>query len=230
MKGRKNEKMLEVWQSRVAKQNKTIRSDLLMKHDATKGRRERFWIWLLCLVVINAVLSSNIPQQTGANELLLGIVVEGEAEKKPIWPWQQVWRVKKWAYAKYKACQTHYRRAKRASQLAQMALSGLMPLAQVVDWLTAKQVCYKLGALPVLYILFETLEVRQIINRHCPSKAEVAHGTVALVLVLNRLLLPLPLSQISDWVKLCWSHCLASPPASSTMTDWGGPWMRCTRS
>jgi transposase len=84
--------------------------------------------------------------------------------------------------------------------VAQLALAGMMPLAQVVDALTAKQMRYKLGALPVLYALFETLEVRQIINRHCPSKAEVAHGTVALVLLLNRLLLPLPLSQISDWV------------------------------
>ena len=40
----------------------------------------------------------------------------------------------------------------------------MMPLAQVVEALTAKQVCYKLGALPVLYALLETLEVRQIIN------------------------------------------------------------------
>lgn len=31
-------------------------------------------------------------------------------------------------------------------------------------------------------------------------QADVDHGTVAIVLVLNRLLLPLPLHQISDWV------------------------------
>lgn len=171
-----------------------------MKDDATKGRRERFWIWLIWLIVISSVVSRPSDLQTGSNGLLLGMVVESEAAKKPIWPWQRVWRVKKWAYAHYKACQAHYRQAKRASQLAQLALAGMIPLAQVVDALTTRQMRYKLGALPVLYALFETLEVRQIINRHCPSKAEVAHGTVALVLVLNRLLLPLPLSQISDWV------------------------------
>lgn len=191
-----------------------------MKDNATKGRRERFWMWLLGLVVISAVLTmSSHQQQTGATGLLLGIVVTGESEKKALWPWQRQWRVKKWAYAKYKGCQSHYRRAKRASHLARLALSGMMPLAQVVDALTARQVCYKLGALPVLYALFETLEVRQIINRHCPSKAEVAHGTVALVLVLNRLLLPLPLSQISDWVGQTVLVALLGIPASKFNDD-----------
>ena len=52
----------------------------------------------------------------------------------------------------------------------------------------------------MLYGLLEALEVREIINRHCRTKAEVDHGTVALIWVLNRLLLPLPLSQVSDWI------------------------------
>ena len=36
-------------------------------------------------------------------------------------------------------------------------------------------------ALPVLYELLDVLQVRQIINRHCPTAAEVDHGTVAMV-------------------------------------------------
>lgn len=169
-----------------------------MKHEATNGRRERFWVWLIWLVVITSALSATPSLGTETSGLLLGVAVESEKAAKS--PWQRVWRVKKWAYLKYKAWQAHYRKAKRASQVAQLALSGMMTLAQVVDALTAKQVCYKLGALPVLYALLEKLEVSQIINRHCPTKGEVAHGTVTLVLVLNRLLLPLPLSQISDWI------------------------------
>jgi len=81
-----------------------------------------------------------------------------------------------------------------------LALGGMLTMAQVVDWVTASQVRYKLGALPVLYALLETLSVRPIINRHCGNRAQVDHGTVALVLILNRLLLPLPLYQIADWV------------------------------
>ena len=73
-------------------------------------------------------------------------------------------------------------------------------MAQIVEWLTASQVRYPLGALPVLYTLLETLQIRQIINRHCPTQADVDHGKVAIMLVLNRLMLPLPLYQITDWV------------------------------
>jgi transposase len=84
--------------------------------------------------------------------------------------------------------------------MARLALSGMMTMADVVDKLTASQVRYKLGALPVLYALLQTLEVERIINRHCPTRGDVKHGTVVLVLVMNRLMLPLPLYQISDWV------------------------------
>jgi transposase len=85
-------------------------------------------------------------------------------------------------------------------KLARLALKGTMTMADVVDMLTASQLHYKLGALPVLYALLQTLDVETIINRHCPTRGDVNHGTVALVLVMNRLMLPLPLYQISDWV------------------------------
>ena len=42
--------------------------------------------------------------------------------------------------------------------------------------------------------------MRQIINRHVPTAAQVDHDTVALVLILNRLSVPWPLYQITDWL------------------------------
>jgi hypothetical protein len=84
--------------------------------------------------------------------------------------------------------------------MARLALTGALTLAQVVDWLTGAQFRRRVGALPVLYALLETLQVRTIINRYCPTRAEVDYGTVALVLVLNRLTMPLPLYQIGDWM------------------------------
>jgi transposase len=75
-----------------------------------------------------------------------------------------------------------------------------MSLAMVVDWLTTAQLQRHLGALPVLYALFEVLQVRQIVNRHCPTAAEIDHGTVVLVLALNRLMAPRPLYKIADWL------------------------------
>jgi hypothetical protein len=70
----------------------------------------------------------------------------------------------------------------------------------LVDLLTQSQVRRHLGALPVLYALLETLQVRDIINHHCSTRAQVDHGTVALVLILNRLTMPLPLYHIADWL------------------------------
>jgi transposase len=88
----------------------------------------------------------------------------------------------------------------RVAHLARLALTGALTLAQLVDLVTQAQFRRHLGALPVLYALLETLQVRAIINRYCPTWAEVDHGTVALVLVLNRLTLPLPAYQIADWL------------------------------
>jgi len=151
------------------------------------------------MVVTAVMMPAPSPQYTIISPLL-GVAVEGERSKSPIFPWQRWNRCKKWAYRKYKESQARYRQAKRLAQLARVAKVGMMSLATVADAVTQSQIRYKLGALPVLYALLEILEVRKSINRHCQTKAEVDHGTVALVLVLNRLMLPLPLSQISDWV------------------------------
>jgi hypothetical protein len=77
-------------------------------------------------------------------------------------------------------------------------MGGAVTPAQLVDWLTWQQQHYQVGALPVLYALLETLQGGQIINRHCPTRDDVPHGTVALVLVLNRLMFPLPLCRVAD--------------------------------
>jgi len=73
-------------------------------------------------------------------------------------------------------------------------------MAAVVDLLIQSQLRRQMGALPVLYALLETLQVREVINRHCPTAAEVDHGTVAVVMILNRLMVPRPLYQIADWL------------------------------
>ena len=86
------------------------------------------------------------------------------------------------------------------ARLARLAMAGALTLAQLVDLVSQSQLRRQLGALPVLYGLLEVLRVRDIINRHCPTRAEVDHGTVALVLVLNRLTIPSPLYQVADWL------------------------------
>ena len=155
-------------------------------------------IWFIALLVF--IRPADQPGYQPHNPVpLLGVVTDN-GRAGPLFPWQSRYRWKKWALVKYRIWRRAYRRARRMAALARLQLSGVLTMAQVVDWLTAKQVRYQLGALPVLYALLETLKVRQAINRHCPTQAEVDHGTVALVLLLNRLMFPLPLYQVADWV------------------------------
>jgi len=171
-----------------------------MKNNATSKSRDRFWMWVIWTLILISVMRTPPTPHYVVTAPLLGICVEAEESKRQLFPWRRWNRCKKWAYRKYKESQARYRKAKRMAQAAKVAKAGMLGLASVVDCLIQSQYRYKLGALPVLYALLEILEVRESINRHCQSKAEVDHGRVALVLVLNRLMLPLPLSQISDWV------------------------------
>ena len=187
---------------------------------ATKAGHRRILVWLIWLTVLLAGLQPALQQvyQPDRAVALLGVVTHDQ-QAGSLFPWQPRYRWKKWALVKYRAWRRAYRRAKRAALLAGLALSGLMRMAQVVDWLTAHQVRYQLGALPVLYALLETLKVRQIINHHCPSQAEVDHGTVALVLVLNRLMFPLPLYQVADWLGQTVLVAMLGVPAAKFNDD-----------
>jgi transposase len=115
-------------------------------------------------------------------------------------PWQLQGRWRKWAVAHYHTAQRAYRRAVWAARGARLLLQGALSMATIVDWLTRAQLRRQLGALPVLYRLLEILDVRRIINRHCPSVAQVDPGAVVVVLVLNRLMAPRPLYKVADWL------------------------------
>lgn len=172
-----------------------------MNKYATKESHLRVLVWLVWFIVL--LTAADVSAVQASNPItapLLGIVSHDAAQSGALFPWQARYRWKKWALQRYRKWRKAYRRARRTVQLARLALSGVLTMAQVVDWLTASQLRYKVGALPVLYALLQTLDVAHIINRHCPTRGDVEHGTVALVLVLNRLLLPLPLYQIADWV------------------------------
>jgi transposase len=81
-------------------------------------------------------------------------------------------------------------------------LRGCRTLAEVISVLTRRSVARYLGALPVLYLLLDQMQVRSIINRYCPTESPVDHGAVTLVLVLNRLVAPRPLYRVMDWLAL----------------------------
>jgi transposase len=171
---------------------------------ATKCRQTQILIWLIwavaCLVFWAWPEQATVGDWSVPDLPALPGVVTHDPGNGPLFPWHPRHRWRKSAWRRYCALRRAHRRAVWTARLARLALTGALTLAQVVDLLTQSQIRKHLGVLPVLYALLETLQVRDIINRHCRTRAQVDHGTVALVLILNRLTMPLPLYQIADWL------------------------------
>ena len=171
---------------------------------ATKSRQTQILIWLIWAIACLAFFV--LPEQgvmreqsEGTLPALTGVITH-DPRNGPLFPWQPKHRWRKWAWRRYCALRRAHRRALWVARLARLALTGALTLAQLVDLVTCAQIRRHLGALPVLYALLNVLQVRDIINRHCPTRREIDHGTVALVLILNRLMMPLPLYQVADWL------------------------------
>ena len=180
---------------------------------ATKNNYTRILVWLIWFIALLVFSQPAHGGEIGSQHSapLLG-VVSHNPQDAPLFPWQLRYRWKKQALRRYRAWRRAYRRAKWAARGARLALGGAITLAQVVNWMITRQQQYQIGALPVMYALLETLQVSHIINRHCPTKGEVDHGTVAIVLILNRLMFPLPLYQVADWVgRTVLVHLLGIP-------------------
>ncbi len=113
-------------------------------------------------------------------------------------PWFSPGLRARWQYAWHQV--RRWWQALRAWGLLLFRLWGCRTLAEVIQVLTRRAIARYLGALPVLYLLLEQLQVRTIINRYCSTESPIDHGTVALVLVLNRLIAPRPLYRVMDWL------------------------------
>jgi transposase len=173
-------------------------------HSATKCRQTQILVWLVwavaCLVFLLAPKAVTLEHSSFLDLPALAAVAGQEPEGASPFPWQPRVRWRKWARRRSCAWRQAHQRALRVARLARLALTGALTLAQLVDLVTQAQFRRHLGALPVLYALLDTLQVRAIINRYCPTRSQVDHGAIALVLVLNRLALPLPAYQIADWL------------------------------
>jgi hypothetical protein len=115
----------------------------------------------------------------------------------------------------------------RRRRLADMTLdellallpAGVRTIAQLVDWLTRSQLAKLLAAIPILYPILAELEVEAIIDQYCPTEAEVNIGAVIVILCLNRLTAPKPLSAIADWAAKTVMEQLMGVPATKLNDD-----------
>jgi transposase len=63
----------------------------------------------------------------------------------------------------------------------------------------AQKVTYTLGGIPLLLAYLERLGLAGVVDRYCGRVGEISEGTVFVVIVLNRLLFPLPLHHVGEW-------------------------------
>ncbi len=171
--------------------------------------------WLLWLVVILLGLCwYEIPNSTmpTLDELMAQVVRRGDVEG-PLFPWhrghsqrRRLVRLPQWFVSLWQ----------RWRQLRRM--SG-WNMAQWVDFLTRYQICKFVGAMLLLYPLLEELDVAEIVNQHCSTEGEVEHGTVVVVLALNRLIAPRPLYKIADWLGSSILPLVLDIPASKFNDD-----------
>ena len=184
----------------------------------TKSRWLLTWLfWFLAVLVWVSANRLPLPTVRGPVPLSdlsseLGVEISLRPTTESLFPWIPRTRWRKWAWLHYQAARRAYQRgqwiarlaysrAVGAACLARLILTGAITMAHLVDWLTHAQLRRNLGALPVLYAVLERLKVNEIITRHCPSQAEISHGTVAMVLILNRLMAPRALVRMVDWIS-----------------------------
>lgn len=169
-------------------------------------------VWLVWLMIVLITMIGPVTFEPDRSEALAvsrsltagaGVVI-GQEKSRHLFPWLPAYRWRKLAVKAYRRGRRAYRRAKYQYQvargLARLAQAGVLSLAGVLDLLTRRQLRHYLGALPVLYTLLEELRVAEVIDQYAPTQSRLKHGTVAVVLVLNRLHAPRALWRVADWL------------------------------
>lgn len=163
-------------------------------------------VWFVVALVMLLLPWRTLPLTSCAQPTVLPAATPpADLERFDLWqspsdpfPWFSRRLRARWQYAWQHV--HHWRMAIQAWLMLAVRLWSCRTLAEVIAVLTRRCVARYLGALPVLYLLLEQLQVRAIINRYCPTESPIDHGAVALVLVLNRLIAPRPLYRVMDWL------------------------------
>jgi transposase len=71
-----------------------------------------------------------------------------------------------------------------------------------------EKVTYQIGGLRLVLAYLERIGLAEAVDRRCPRQGELSEGTVITVLVINRLLAPCALRNVTAWVKRTGLHLL----------------------
>jgi hypothetical protein len=75
-----------------------------------------------------------------------------------------------------------------------------------------QKVTYTLGGVHLLLAYLEQLGLAEVVDRYCSRVGDISEGTVFVVIVLNRLLFPVPLRHVGEWAGKVGLHLLLGIP------------------
>jgi hypothetical protein len=104
--------------------------------------------------------------------------------------------------------------AEQPEQVKRLSASYPPDVAQVlaVKEQGAQKVTYTLGGAHLLLVYLERLGLAEVVDRYCSRVGDISEGTVFVVIVLNRLLFPLPLRHVGEWAGKVGLHLLLGIP------------------
>ena len=104
--------------------------------------------------------------------------------------------------------------AEQPEQVKQLSASYPPDVAQVlaVKEQGAQKVTYTLGGAHLLLVYLERLGLADVVDRYCGRVGGISEGTVFVVIVLNRLLFPVPLRHVGEWAGKVGLHLLLGIP------------------
>lgn len=191
-----------------------------MKFTTTLTIRQLFGHWFLWLfagllslyLVIAPAISTSGEMHAYPEDLLTSMIRHGDMNGA-LFPW----RVKRFRGRRHVRLPQWLIRFFQVWAVLRQMQSWNM--AQWVDFLTRGQISKHLGAMLILYPLLEEIEVAEIVDKYLPTEADVEHGTVVVVLALNRLTAPRPLYKISRWLTYSFLVVKLGIPASKFNDD-----------
>ena len=104
--------------------------------------------------------------------------------------------------------------AEQPEQVKRLSTAHPPEVAQVLAMKEqgTQKVTYTLGGIHLLLAYLERLGLAEVVDGYCRRVGDIPEGTVFVVLVLNRMLFPLPLRHVGEWAGKVGLHLLLGIP------------------
>jgi len=126
-----------------------------------------------------------------------------------------VWRIKGWQHSPLPT-QVNTPTDEQVETLSQAYPQDVQQILAMQES-GVEKVTYQVGGIHLVLSYLERIGLAEAIDSRCTRKGKLSEGTVITVLVIDRLLAPCALSNVTDWVKKSGLHLLMGIPDPSLL-------------